>query len=118
MTLVSNRNVQIEFSGAVQSSVVQSALENAVSVGNQIITDLASGDNTITIPVVTDGICTGVTIILPSANTVLVILKGDAADVGVALNLVDPSSFGIDTTVTEIILNAADDLPGVIIIFS
>jgi hypothetical protein len=117
--MVSNRNVQIEFSGVVDTVIIQTALENPISVGQQQIVDFAAGDNTITIPVSSGLVCTAVTIIPPSGNTVVMTLKGNAGDVGIALDLVDPTTLAIASTVTEIIINAlTNPVVGVILIFS
>lgn len=119
--MVSNRNIQVQFSGVLDTSIIQAALENPISVGKQYIIDLVDGDNTISVPVLTGLICTAVTIIPPSGNTIAMILKGDTGDVGINMNLVDPTSLAIADDVTEIIITLDSDgetITGVIIIFS
>lgn len=118
MAGTSNRNVQISFSGVVESSIIQAALENPDSPASPAFFDLSSGDNDITIPIFGSIIATAVTLIPPPANTVAIILKGDDADVGIPLHLTDPSSIALDPSATRIVINVAADLAGFLIIFS
>jgi len=118
---VAKRNVQVEFSGAVDLNFQQAAAVNAISVATQIITSLAAGTNTITVPVVSGLVCTAITIVPPSANTIGITLKGISGDTGIALNLTDPSTIAVTTTTASIILvNASTTtaIKPVIIIFS
>jgi hypothetical protein len=76
--------------------------------------NLTSGNNTINVP---SG-ATGLTIVMPTANTVQVTLKGVNGDTGIPLNLTDPSSIGILPTLTSLVLNAASALTGLRLIWS
>ena len=106
MAVASNRSVNVVFSGDFTSSVPKSAAENASSPGQITQQALSSGANTITPP----STATACTILFPSGNTVLVTLKGIAADTGVALHLTDPTSFGINNAASTFVLNAASSV--------
>jgi hypothetical protein len=101
---VSNRNVQVEFSGVTSLNVQQIAAENAISVATQTIVSLTTGANTITVPVVAGLVCTAITIIPPPANTIPMTLKGVTGDTGIALNLVDPTTIAVTTTLASFVL--------------
>ncbi len=118
MSVTSNRNVQVEFSGDQSYSLIQSALENTVSPAETIIQTLASGANTITAPVVSGLVVTGLTIIPPAGNTHLITLKGITGDTGVPLHLTDPTSLALDSTFVSLVLNAASSIVGVRLIWS
>lgn len=118
MSVTSNRNVQIEFSGDVSFSVIQSALSNTVSPAMEVVQTLASGTNTITAPVVSGLVVTALTIIPPSGNVNLITLKGVSGDTGVALHKTDPTSLALDTTFTSLILLAASTTVGVRLVWS
>lgn len=118
MSTTSSRNIQVEFSGDETLQVIQSALDNAVSPGVNTIQSLILGANTITAPVVSGLIVTGLTIVPPSGNTSLITLKGVAGDTGIPLHLTDPSSISLDTTFVSLVLNAAAAIVGVRLIWS
>jgi hypothetical protein len=63
---------------------------------------LSSGNNSITVPTG----ATALTIAPPSGNTVAITLKGVNGDTGIALHRTHPTSIGIYSTVTAIVLNA------------
>lgn len=70
--------------------------------------DLSSGDNTISVP-------SGVTAIWftpPSANAVVLKLKGNAGDTGVNLHLTRPQLLHVDGSGQDIIINAASSVAG------
>ena len=118
MSVTSFRAVSVEFSGDVDEWVTQSALENDSSPGMSVIQSLALGANTITAPVVSGIVVTGLTIIPPTANTHLITLKGVAGDTGIPLHLTDPTSIALDTTFVSLVLNAAAAIVGVRLIWS
>lgn len=118
MSITSSRTIQVEYSGDVTLSVIQSALDNAVSSGETDFVTLAIGDNTIADPVISGIVNTGLLIIPPSGNTTLITLKGDAADIGIPLHKTDPTSLAIDSTMTSLILNVATAIPGVRLIWT
>lgn len=118
MSTTSNRNVQVQFSGDNTAEIIQSALANTVSPGMSVIQSLASGANTITAPVVSGLVITGLTIIPPAGNTSLITLKGITGDTGVPLHLTDPTSIALDTTFVSLVLNAAAAIVGVRLVWS
>ena len=118
MAITSSRTVQVWFSGDIESALIQSALENIVSPGMSVIQSLTLGANTITAPVVTDIVVTGLTIIPPAGNTSLITLKGVTGDTGVPIHLTDPTSLALDTTFVSLVLNAAAAIVGVRLVWS
>ena len=118
MSIISSRTLQLQFSGDLSLSLIQSALDNAVSPGELITQSLLLGANTITAPVVTGIVVTALTIIPPAGNTSLITLKGVTGDTGVALHLTDPTSIALDTTFVSLVLNAAAAIVGVRLIWS
>lgn len=118
MSVASNVTLQIEFSGDVAFSQPFSALENVASPGENLIQGFTTGDNTISAPQVSGIVTTGVTIIPPSGNTIAMILKGNALDIGIPLHLTNPSYIPLDTTFVSLILTTTDDINGVRIIWS
>ena len=118
MAVTSTRSIVILFTGDVISSLQYDAVSNLVSPGQIDLITLSSGNNTITAPVVTGMTFSGVTIIPPSSNTELITLKGVNGDTGIALHLTDPTSLALDSTLTNFVLNAANDIAGVRLIWS
>lgn len=118
MSNTSTRNVQIGFSGDVTLDVIQSALANDVSPAEAVLQSLLSGDNAITAPVVDAIVVTALTIIPPAGNLNIITLKGVNGDTGIPLHLTDPSSISLDSTFVSLVLNAADDITGVRLIWS
>ena len=118
MSVTSSRNIQLQFSGDITTNIIQSALDNTVSPGMEVIQTLASGDNTITAPSVSAIVVTALTIIPPSANTKLITLKGVNGDTGIPTHLTDPTVISLDTTFTSLVLNAASTIIGIRLIWS
>jgi|SRR5665213_2807474 len=118
MSVVSSRTVQIQFSGDVTSSLIQSALDNIASPGEYDVISLVLGANTITAPVVSGIVVTGLTIIPPAGNVNLITLKGVTGDTGIPLHLTDPTSIALDTTFVSLVLNAAAAINGVRLVWS
>ena len=118
MSVTSKRTVQVEFSGDIGFSLIQSALDNTVSPAQVTLTTLALGANTITAPVITDIVVTALTIIPPAGNASLITLKGIAGDTGVPIHLTDPTTIGLNTTFVSMVLNAAAEIVGVRLIWS
>lgn len=118
MSITSSRNVQVQFSGDITTEIIQSALDNEDSPGEVLVQSLTAGANTITAPVVSGLVVTALTIIPPSANDVLITLKGVSGDTGIPLHLTDPGTIPLDTTFVSLVLYAADDIVGVRLIWS
>ena len=118
MSTISTRTITIGFEvnadpGVNAPDQSYSAASNAASPGQTEIKTLASGANTITPPPSTSATVTGVTIIPPVGNTHLMTLKGVSGDTGIPLHLTDPSSFGVDSTLSTFVINAAAQIAGV-----
>lgn len=117
MSITSSRTIQVQFSGDVTQQVIISALDNIKSPGESDIVTLFIGGNTISPPTVSGIVVTSLTIIPPAANTSLMTLKGDFADVGIPLHLTDPTSLSLDTTFSSLIINAVTQINGVRLIW-
>lgn len=118
MAITSSRTVQIQYSGDITLGVIQSALDNPASAGEPLIQSLTTGANTITAPVVSGLVITGLMITPPAGNTTLITLKGVTGDTGVPIHYTDPTSLALDTTFSSLVLNAAAPIVGVRLIWS
>lgn len=118
MSITSSRNVQVQFSGDITASIIQSALDNAVSPGEFDVVSLAIGANTITAPVVSGIVVTGVMIIPPAGNVNLITLKGVTGDTGIPLHFTDPTSLALDTSFASLVLTVTVAVVGVRLIWS
>jgi len=112
MSVTSNRDINIQFTGDVEFQQTFSASASAVSPGDNGLTSLVSGNNTITVP--TGAVAA--TIIKPTGNAVVLTLKGVNGDTGIALSLVDPDSISL-SSVSSFVINASGTVT-VRIIFS
>ena len=113
MAVAGNRSVQISLSGDVTSNKGYAAAENAVSPGIITTQTLASGNNTITVPVTGSILPTSVTIIPPAGNATAITFKGVNGDTGVRIHNTDPTSIGLHSSVTSFVLNAGASITGV-----
>jgi hypothetical protein len=113
MATQSTRSNVITFTGDVTGTQTINAAANVASPGSIQILALASGANTITVPVATGITVTGVTIVPPAGNTVAITLKGVTGDTGILLHETDPSTLAIDNTVTSFVLTAGAAVEGV-----
>jgi len=112
MAVTSQRILNITFQGSFDLVLQTSAGANVQSPGSTTVTDLSSGVNTI-FPPTGGSLPTGVTIKPPDGNTSLIYLKGDIADIGVALHLTDFTSLGLNSPTAGIILYAQAAITGV-----
>lgn len=84
--------------------VIQPAdVTTAAPIGTRSLTNLAAGDNTVTLP-------TGYTTVIlipPAGNTNAIILKGAGGDTGRRLHNTNWQVIHFDSSVTTFILNAA-----------
>lgn len=103
MSVTSDRSVVLQFTGDVEYQQNFDASTGATSPGEIKITDLTTGNNTITVP--DDAIA--VTIVKPSGNTVVLTLKGVNGDTGILLSLTDPDSISLNGSVTSFVINVA-----------
>ena len=118
MSITSSRTVQIQYSGDVFQQVIQSALDNLTAMGVDNLVTLSSGANTITPPSVSGLTIIGVTIIPPAGNTTLITLKGVTGDTGIPIHKTDPTSLGLNTTLTTFVLTAAAQVNGVRLVWT
>lgn len=117
MAATSARRIIIEFSSDFEAINSFAAASNTASPAERDVVTLAAGANTISAP---SGGTTvsGLTIIPPSGNTNVITLKGVDGDTGVALHLTDPTSIALPSTFTSLVLNAAAEIVGVVLIWS
>jgi hypothetical protein len=119
MSITSNRTVTVSFSGDITATVNQSALANAVSPGEaNVLVSLTNGFTTVTAPVISGIVVTGLTIVPPAGNTNLITLKGITGDTGVPIHKTDPTSIALDTTFTSLGLVAVTTITGVRLVWS
>ena len=85
------------------------AAANASSPAADSFVTLASGSNTITPPAGT----VACTIIPPASNTNSITLKGVSGDTGVRIHNTDPTSIGLDSSVSSFVLTAGSTTSGV-----
>lgn len=106
MSVTSTRNVQIGYSGDISLELIQSALDNDSSPSQiETVTVTAISPVNVFRPSGTAAIPTGVTIIPPPGNTIVILLGGDPADVGIPIHLTDPTSIGLDPSFSSITLS-------------
>lgn len=118
MSVTANRSVTINLTGDIILNNIFEATENLVSPGSVTVHDLASGDNTITIPSSTGITVKAATIIPPSDNTEAITLKGAGADTGIAISKTDPTSIAFETAPTNFVLNAGAAIAGLRIVWT
>lgn len=115
MAVTSTRSVTIGITGdGLNESNVFPAASNVASPANISYINLASGSNTVT---TTTGMVSA-TIIPPAGNTNSITLKGVTGDTGVRLHNTDPSSIGLDSTVSSFVLTAGASISGVRIVWT
>lgn len=112
------RTVTINFTGDVISDKIYSAAQNPLSPGSITVHELASGDNTVAIPVIAGITVKGATIIPPAGNIVTMTLKGNVADVGIPLSLTDPTSLAFEAAPSNIILTTGGVISGLRIVWT
>lgn len=113
MSVTASSTSHLVFSEDQESELIYASGPLEDSPYSQEVTTLAIGDNTISVPDV-DGITVhGLAIVPPTANDEEITLKGNAADVGIALsaNFVSVIHFG--TPPVSVILNVAAEVVGV-----
>lgn len=105
MSTTSDVQLNVQFTSDVEFQQFFDAETNATSPGMNEPVSLTTGANTITVP---SG-ATGVAIILPSENTVQVLLKKVTGDTGISLALVGMNFISLNT-VTSFVLTAASSV--------
>jgi hypothetical protein len=112
MSSTAIRGISIAYSGDFAGNESYTAATNTNSPAMSELKTLTTGANTITPP--TGGSTVkGVTIIPPASNAVLMTLKGVTGDTGVPMHKTDPTSIGLDTTVSTFCVTCAAPVIGV-----
>ena len=117
MAVTSNLKLNLKFSGDVTLDDFFAFAQNAASPGQAQVLDLSSGNNTITVPSGGSSAASGVIVIPPSGNAVVLTLKGVAGDTGFAMGLTDPAVLTLGSGVTSFVINAASAVTGVRLFF-
>jgi hypothetical protein len=112
------RGIAINTTGDAIINKILEAADNAVSPGSITIHELASGANTITVPLATGVTVKGATIKPPSGNTQAITLKGVAGDTGISLGLTDPTSIAFGTAPVSFVLAAGGTISGLMIVWT
>jgi len=118
MAVNAARSITINLTGDVIGDKIYSAAANAVSPGSITVHSLIAGDNTILVPAVVGITVKAATIIPPSNNLQALVLKGNAADVGITLSKTDPTSIAFEVAPANFILNAGGTIDGVRIVWT
>jgi hypothetical protein len=116
MATIANWTSTLTMTGDDPATKVYTAAANSASPAYDQYVNLASGANTITAPVA--AVATRLTIVPPAGNALLITLKGVGGDTGIPLHKTDPTSIAIDSSVVTLILNAANTINGVRVIWS
>lgn len=106
-------NIQVSGDGINRNDTFPAASNTSANAVSQSLS-LASGSNTIT---TTTGFV-AVTIIPPAGNTNSITLKGVTGDTGIRLHNTDPSSIGLDSSVSSFVLTATTTINGVLLVWS
>lgn len=116
MSVTSNRVTSVTFTGDLDLTVVENATANAASPGGIQSYNLASGNNTITLPATP----VSATIIPPTDNTETITLKGISGDTGLKLSPTDPTVLAFDPNnlPASFLLVAGDTITGLRIIWA
>lgn len=118
MATTSQYKATLTFTGDITQTQDASASPNQASPANEQLVNLVLGANVFAAPVGGGAVITRVTIIPPTANAVLITLKGVTGDTGLPLHKTDSTSLAVDTTFTGFTLTAAGAITGVRIIWS
>jgi hypothetical protein len=117
MAVTAQKNITIQFTGDIAAANTFAAANNAASPGQIEVRTLAIGATTITPP---GGGTTpkSVTIVMPSANTATLTLKGIGGDTGVVLHPTDPTTIALNSPTTTFVLTASAEIAGVRLIWT
>lgn len=113
MAVTATRVLTITLTGDVTGTETIAAASNTVSPGSVTIQALASGFNSITVPLSTGVVVTAVTIVPPTGNSTSITLKGLTGDTGLRIHNTDPTTIAIDPTTLAIGLTAGAIIQGV-----
>lgn len=113
MAVTVTRVITITYTGDTVGTEALSAGTNTTSPGAITVQALASGFNSVSVPVSTGITVTAVTIVPPAGNTTSITLKGITGDTGIRLHNTDPSVVTVHSDVTAIGLTAGAAIQGV-----
>lgn len=113
MSITAVVNIYVSLRGDINQEFTYSTGDLEDSPGMSQLLVLTAGDNVIDVPAITDITIHGFVIVPPDGNLEELILKGDAADVGLQLSAMQASiiQFGA-TPPAEIVLESSDDVDG------
>lgn len=105
--------ISLAYAGDRRQTYPFAGANNPNSPDQERFYNLSSGDNTIDVPI--SGVTAQGAVILPPPSNTLVVLKikGNAGDTGVAINRANPTQLGLDSGVASFILNASAAIIGV-----
>ena len=118
MAVTSTRKVVVTFTGDVEFAEEFPAASNVVAPGIVNLVSLASGFNSIAVPVFGSVVPKALTIVPPSGNSQSIVLKGITGDTGLRLHDTDPSTISLHSSVTTVGLTAGAQINGVQLIWS
>lgn len=116
MSVSSTRTQTVVYTGDTTGTQTIAAATNAASPGSVTIHNLASGANTITVPV--GATSTAATILPPSGNVQTLTLKGVTGDTGVGLHLTDPTTIALAAATATFCLTAGGTITALRIYWS
>lgn len=112
MSITATVKNYIHFEGDQESEVILGSGPLINSADVQQLTTLAIGDNILTVPAVVGFVAHGVAIIPPHANVIEMLLKGDAADIGLLLSASQASVIHLGANQATLILNVVTSIVG------
>jgi hypothetical protein len=112
MSVSATRTTTIVYSGDVTGTETIAAALNAASPGSVTIQNLASGLNTITVPVGSATVVAA-TIVPPVGNVTSITLKGVTGDTGILLHLTDPTTIALAAAQATFVLTTGGIINGV-----
>lgn len=103
MSSTSSVRIGINFQGDIEYDQQFNTASNTSSPAMNEIGALTTGNNTISVPTG----ATGVTIIPPNSNAIVLTLKGVNGDTGIVLSLVNPFYLSLGTSITSFVINVS-----------
>lgn len=114
MSVSAQRNVTILMDGDFSVQMYENAAANTTSPAVVLNTNLQSGTTTLTPP----ASATGLTILPPSGNVDSITVKGASGDTGIVIHPTDPTSIGIASTNSDVLLTATTTINNVRLVWS
>lgn len=111
---ISTTSITVLFQGAFVANLLLEGGRFTGSPAVIAIISLVQGANTLTVPTG----ATGITIQKPAGNSTVLTLKGVAGDTGIALHPTEPDHVSLAVGVSSIILDVADAVEDVRVVWS